>query len=795
MDETRIDTLTIEIGASSDKAVREIGKVEKSLKSLQAKSQQSVVTPKVSGVEEATRKTGKLAGIIKKTSAWTKERFKIKVDATDAEKASKKVGLLTRTLNALKRIAFYRLIRTAIKEIGEAFREGQENAYWYSKTVGEQTKYISEAYDNLSSASFQMKNQLGASWATLKATVTPILLEIVRLVTLAANAITQFFAVLSGKSTYMRAIDYTKDWAEQTEGGAKAAKEWKKQLLGFDVINRLEEPSSGGGGASNPLADYENMFEETEISEWAEKIKPVLEWIKNHMELIKALALAIGAALALWKIGEIIGKISNLSDLMKTLLGLAVAVGGAIIYVQGFIDAWNNGPDWANLAKMIGGVALAALGLGLAFGPIAAGIALVVGGLGMLVVGLKDWITTGELSTETFWTLAAGIAAVSVGLGLITGSAGIGLLVGGIGALTVALADWITMGELSTKTFWLMEAGIAAVGVGLSLMTGSWIPAAIAVVAGLGLAIYQHWDEIKAFTKETWEKVKTFIQESWDKIKEAIKNAWENIKQTFSEIKEKARMFVTQTLPDFFNKAIEWFKSLPEKIGYWLGFAFGKITAWGENALKWVKEEVPKIIDKIVGFFQELPGKIGEKLDEFRSTLTQWVSSAKEWVSENVPNIINSIVDWFNNLPDALVTIGKNMITGLWNGILSAGDWLWRQVSGFFGGLWDSVSGFFSGFGSGYSAGYSSVPKFAVGGFPEDGLFFANHHELVGQFSNGRTAVANNEQIVDGISDGVYNAVLAAMGNNDDRPVSVRVYLDSREIKTGQQRLARVTGG
>lgn len=744
MDETRIDTLTIEIGASSDKAVREIGKVEKSLKSLQTKSQQSVVTPKVSGVEEATRKTGKLAGIIKKISAWTKERFKIKVDATDAEKASKKVGLLTRILNAMKRIAFYRLIRTAIKEIGEAFREGQENAYWYSKTVGEQTKYISEAYDNLSSASFQMKNQLGASWATLKATVTPILLEIVRLVTLAANAITQFFAVLSGKSTYMRAIDYTKDWAEQTEGGAKAAKEWKKQLLGFDVINRLEEPSSGGGGASNPLADYENMFEETEISEWAEKIKPVLEWIKNHMELIKALALAIGVALALWKIGEIIGKISNLSDLMKTLLGLAVAVGGAIIYVQGFIDAWNNGPDWANLAEMIGGVALAALGLGLAFGPIAAGIALVVGGLGMLVVGLKDWITTGELSTETFW---------------------------------------------------LMEAGIAAVGVGLSLMTGSWIPAAIAVVAGLGLAIYQHWDEIKAFTKETWEKVKTFIQESWDKIKEAIKNAWENIKQTFSEIKEKARIFVTQTLPDFFNKAIEWFKSLPEKIGYWLGFAFGKITAWGENALKWVKEEVPKIIDKIVGFFQELPGKIGEKLDEFRSTLTQWVSSAKEWVSENVPNIINSIVDWFNNLPDALVTIGKNMITGLWNGILSAGDWLWRQVSGFFGGLWDSVSGFFSGFGSGYSAGYSSVPKFAVGGFPEDGLFFANHHELVGQFSNGRTAVANNEQIVDGISDGVYNAVLAAMDNNDDRPVSVRVYLDSREIKTGQQRLARVTGG
>ena len=51
------------------------------------------------------------------------------------------------------------------------------------------------------------------------------------------------------------------------------------------------------------------------------------------------------------------------------------------------------------------------------------------------------------------------------------------------------------------------------------------------------------------------------------------------------------------------------------------------------------------------------------------------------------------------------------------------------------------------------------IPTFEVGGFPEDGLFMANHSELVGQFSNGKTAVANNEQIVDGIKQGVKEAV------------------------------------
>ena len=48
-----------------------------------------------------------------------------------------------------------------------------------------------------------------------------------------------------------------------------------------------------------------------------------------------------------------------------------------------------------------------------------------------------------------------------------------------------------------------------------------------------------------------------------------------------------------------------------------------------------------------------------------------------------------------------------------------------------------------------------SIPRFATGGFPEDGLFMANHNELVGQFSNGRTAVVNNDQITSGIASAV----------------------------------------
>jgi len=58
------------------------------------------------------------------------------------------------------------------------------------------------------------------------------------------------------------------------------------------------------------------------------------------------------------------------------------------------------------------------------------------------------------------------------------------------------------------------------------------------------------------------------------------------------------------------------------------------------------------------------------------------------------------------------------------------------------------------------------IPRYETGGFPEDGLFFANHTEMVGSFSNGRTAVANNEQITEGIANAVYRAMTEAMAAN-----------------------------
>lgn len=75
-----------------------------------------------------------------------------------------------------------------------------------------------------------------------------------------------------------------------------------------------------------------------------------------------------------------------------------------------------------------------------------------------------------------------------------------------------------------------------------------------------------------------------------------------------------------------------------------------------------------------------------------------------------------------------------------------------------------------------------SAPAYATGGFPEDGFFYANSGELVGQFSNGKTAVANNEQIVQGITQGVYTAMMAYNAQTSRQGGNGDVYLDGKKV-------------
>lgn len=115
-----------------------------------------------------------------------------------------------------------------------------------------------------------------------------------------------------------------------------------------------------------------------------------------------------------------------------------------------------------------------------------------------------------------------------------------------------------------------------------------------------------------------------------------------------------------------------------------------------------------------------------------------------------------------------------------------------------------SVAGYFGKIVAGNA---SAVRGYASGGFPDYGeLFIARENgipELVGTMGNS-AAVANNTEIVEGISQGVYEAVTSAVQQNshtENGNITIPVYLFrgsqemTRIIAGASQRYQSMTGG
>lgn len=168
--------------------------------------------------------------------------------------------------SSLKRIAMYRLLRTALKEIGEAFSEGLSNAYQYSKVVGTE---LAPALDHLASVNLKMKNQLGAMAGQLLISIMPLLTRLIDVVTKVADRVTEVLAALNGNPTYQKAKDVSAVWEDATT----AVKEYKQQLLGLDELNILNTDNGGNGSVASPIED---MFEDVPVRDnlkWLGKLK------------------------------------------------------------------------------------------------------------------------------------------------------------------------------------------------------------------------------------------------------------------------------------------------------------------------------------------------------------------------------------------------------------------------------------------------------------------------------------------------------------------------------------------
>lgn len=184
-------------------------------------------------------------------------------------------GRMTTLLSSLKRIAFYRFIRSIIKEVGQAIKEGVQNLYNWSR-VADGT--FAASMDRISTSMNYFKNSIGAAVAPIINALAPAIDFIVDKIVALINLINQLFALLSGATFWTRAKKKATEYGDAVGGAGAAAKEALRYLAPFDELNVLPDDRDGGGGGGGG-ADYSDMFER--VDAFNENIKDFVDKLKE----------------------------------------------------------------------------------------------------------------------------------------------------------------------------------------------------------------------------------------------------------------------------------------------------------------------------------------------------------------------------------------------------------------------------------------------------------------------------------------------------------------------------------
>lgn len=777
---------TIDVTADTGGVVDAIPDVEQVADAVAEIPKNTTVNVDTPGMDTAQKKASNFRRVmdrihtaIGKVSAGLKSvSARLQHASTAFSKTAKKASELSQIL---KIVVVYGGAFRAFMLLTQGVSEGLQNVAQYNEETA-------AAMNRLSTMSLYLKNSIGAALYPVIVALTPALQSMTNAIVRAFEAMGQLVSLLSGKTTYLKAKEYLKSYVDTAKG---AANQIKKSFAGMDeitVIGQKDSGSSGDGGE-----DYGSMFEEvpidnpklqallpffqglgTVLSSCFETIKGLANdylypwlvnlgnWCKENPDSLETIGKGLGyIVIGLTGISALKGVAGILTTLLSPITALCKALSNLGVFK-------GIGTFFKALGSVFTNVASGTMSLGAAIETAFAGSTGILGGVALAIAGLIGYVVNlvNMFKEGENWSNILGAA------------------LGGLGAAGGAF--------------------LIAIGAGATVSTGGIAALVVGIIALAGIftaLIVNHWEEISTFFVNLWTTVSTFFV-----------NIWTAIVEFFSGVAAWVNDNILQPIIQFFTPFVEAICGFFQAIWSVVSTVFSAIWSVVSSVFMAIYEVVAHIISTIIGIIVGLGQAIWSvitKIYEIVSTIVQMIWAVVSWLFGLIWDFISGIATWVwdkaispvINFVGDLATKIVEKLTAIVNKIKTK---VIDPVVNFFKGMIDKIIGFFKNVGitivDAISGAFKSVmngvftvventvnffikaingaigiinkipgvsirkinllaiPRFQTGGFPEDGLFMANHNELVGKFSNGKTAVANNDQIVEGITYGVYAA-------------------------------------
>ena len=625
-------------------------------------------------------------------------------------------------------------------------------------------------------------------------------------------------------------IDYSgiQETSGAIDDATASAKKFKNATAGFDELNILgggttTDEALGGVRFDLDMPEYKGFLDGIVES----KADKIFASIKENMDKILAVAVLIGIAMLSWNLMRLTVALPQIMTMLPIFLAnfmnlsaLLISILGIVLTVYGAFDAWQNGIDWSNLLTILGGVLMLMGGAVILMGATGAILGAIIGAIALLVVGVKDLVMNG-VNMENLTAIYTGLLLITVALTLAFGW--IGLIIGLVIALiaTIFLFSDTVVGAIYVAGSFFKNIGLWLANLGLAIWeaiknVGKWF-------GNLGLGI---WEALKACANNVknsfvsaWLKMKmgflSFQETVFTGIKTIIDKANDilgifgvdidttNIVNKLNEVKKKKEELQTELDDLDFKDIGEAFNKGMESIAYGsVSEAFNTFDVFQEG---WADEawdagsEVggnfrDGILDSLKSSFSS-GTEIDVKAEGNKDILTNAEFQTGLDTSQLNTNLVSlndfANGDLMNSQNDQLAQL-KTLDTN----VVKAETDVTRSISNMqsvLGGKLDEVEDACRNIRINITKVYGGE-EFASGGFPTTGQMFIAREagaELVGNIG-GRTAVANNDQITEGIAQAVYSAMMSA--NQGGGEQNINVFLDGRQINASVEKVKKEKG-
>lgn len=216
-----------------------------------------------------------------------------------------------------------------------------------------------------------------------------------------------------------------------------------------------------------------------------------------------------------------------------------------------------------------------------------------------------------------------------------------------------------------------------------------------------------------------------YLWNTSDEFRNFWMGLWENLKSTVSVAIENIGLFFTETLPNFFKGLLDWIKAnwqslllilvnpfaglfkyfydnntkfkefvdnaiiyikeLPSKVWTWLVNTINNVITWRNDMIAKAGEMALSFINKVIEFVKQLPEKIWTWLTNVITKVVTWGTNLASKGKEAGQKLMDSLIEKVKEIPDKMLSIGSDIVKGLWNGISDATQWLKDKISDFVG--------------------------------------------------------------------------------------------------------------